>query len=933
MAVSAYPPLRSFHPGLAPQRRWLRSSSEDVYFRGYTMKNKTIDEQSRLASLCELGILDTPPEQRFDQFTLLATATFGAPIALVSLVDAERQWFKSRQGLAASQTSRSIAFCSHAIEGDDTFIVNDTLLDERFASNPLVLDAPRIRFYAGHPIKTLDGFAVGTLCIIDTAPRMLTADQVAMLQCLAQLVEDELNKERMIAGRSRAEAALCRLNAELEERVAERTAALQQKNDALSREIKQRCDIEMTLRRSEERVRTMIDTSFSAFVATDCNGSIIEWNPSAERVFGWRRDDILGRSLAATIIPQRHRAAHEADMARFVASGRGSELDQILQLAALTVNGDEIAIEMTINTFSLDGQTYCGAFLNDVSERAGARQQLEQKQELLDAVLESVDVAVIACDAAGGLSLFNRAAREFHGLQPTALPSGDWAAHYDLYEADGKTPLAPHAIPLLRALAGEAVKDARIVIAPRGMKRRTLLASGRRLEGPGGERLGAVVAMKDITELSESQEKLRASEHALRAITENLPTLIGQVDRSGRFVFLNSRSVSFYGQPAQKLLGQPVRSVYSDAEFAKIKTHIDAAAGGRRAAFESEIKLDGKVLHYHASFVPNFCDNGTPDGYFAMAFDITARRQSEIRRMQSEERLQTISDNVPVLISYLDNELRFQFANAMYKDWLGVRSEDMIGKSVSEVFGASGFDEQADSLSRALGGHMSNAELTVNRKGRTRILSTTYMPHIRDGKTIGIYVLATDATAARAHERHLLELANEDPLTSLPNRRMYEFQLAKSLAAARRNATRLALMYLDLDDFKKINDSLGHSGGDEVLIEFSSRVSSVLRESDMLARLAGDEFTVILEAVGSAAACELVAEKILDVLRQPFIVAGRQIHVSTSIGVAFGCDGASAEALGEHADQALYTAKRAGKNQFAVVSMHRGHVQMIESDV
>ena len=444
------------------------------------------------------------------------------------------------------------------------------------------------------------------------------------------------------------------------------------------------------------------------------------------------------------------------------------------------------------------------------------------------------------------------------------------------------------------------------------------------IEAQQHERLGAVAAVQDLTAPGETQQ-------ALRTITDNLPTLIGQVDRHGRFVFLNARALSFYGQPAQKLLGQPVRSVYSDAEYAKIKTHIDAAAAGRRAAFDSEIAIDGKVFHYHAWFVPNFSDSGEPNGYFAMAFDITARRESEIRRLQGEERLKTITDNVPVLISYLDSELRFQFANAMYKDWLGVATDDMIGKSVSEVFGASGFDEQADSLSRALGGHMSNVELTVHRKGRSRILSTTYMPHLRDGKTIGIYVLATDATAARANERHLLVMASADPLTNLPNRRMYEFQLAKSLAAARRNATRLALMYLDLDDFKKINDSLGHSGGDEVLIEFGSRVSSVLRESDMLARLAGDEFTIILEAVGSGAACELVAKKILAVLQQPFVIGGRAISVSTSIGVAFGYDGVSAEALADHADQALCAARRAGKNRYAVVSMNRREGNMIGS--
>src|SRR5450830_280868 len=258
---------------------------------------------------------------------------------------------------------------------------------------------------------------------------------------------------------------------------------------------------------------------------------------------------------------------------------------------------------------------------------------------------------------------------------------------------------------------------------------------------------------------------------------------------------------------AGQLLGQSVKAAYAPADYARIAPHVDTALAGRRTSFESDVEAAGRIFHYHAAFVPQLDEAGNPDGFFAMAFDISARRRSEIAQRDSEERLRTITDNVPVLISYVDRELRYQFANAMYKDWLGVASQDMLGKTVTEVFGDDYYAARASSIAQALSGHMSSVEVSVHRKGHERILNTTYMPHVRDGRIAGVYVLATDATAARSHERKLLALANADPLTNLPNRRMYEFHLVKALALARRQQTRIALMYLDLDDFKRINDT------------------------------------------------------------------------------------------------------------------------------
>jgi CheY-like chemotaxis protein len=150
------------------------------------------DEAERLRALRALGILDTPPEERFDRLTRLAVELFDVPIALVTLVDADRQWFKSRQGDVAPETPRDQAFCAHAILDDEPLVVTNALEDERFAENPLVLGPPHLRFYAGQAIHAPQGSRVGTLCLIDHRPRDLSERERKLLADLAALVEAEL---------------------------------------------------------------------------------------------------------------------------------------------------------------------------------------------------------------------------------------------------------------------------------------------------------------------------------------------------------------------------------------------------------------------------------------------------------------------------------------------------------------------------------------------------------------------------------------------------------------------------------------------------------------------------------------------------------------------------------------------------------------------
>lgn len=155
-----------------------------------------INEAARLAALQKYAILDSEPEQAFDDLTLLASYVCDTPVALISLVDENRQWFKSKVGVSISETSRDVAFCATAIMQTDVFVVPDTLQDERFRNNPLVISEPRIRFYAGAPLINEEGYALGALCVIDQKPRNFRPDQKEALKALSRLVLAQLEFRR-----------------------------------------------------------------------------------------------------------------------------------------------------------------------------------------------------------------------------------------------------------------------------------------------------------------------------------------------------------------------------------------------------------------------------------------------------------------------------------------------------------------------------------------------------------------------------------------------------------------------------------------------------------------------------------------------------------------------------------------------------------------
>lgn len=352
------------------------------------------NEADRLAALHRLEVLDTPPEDELDILTRIAADRFGTAIALVSLVDAGRQWFKARHGLAAGETCRSASFCAHAIAGEGVMVVPDAAADPRFAENPLVTGAPHIRFYAGAPLVLTGGHAVGTLCVIDPAPREgFSAHEAEILALMARQVV------AMLEGRQA---------------------------------------------RKERRIAQLIArTTTDAFVCADASSRITLWNRAAETMFGSSAEEAVGQSLDL-IIPRVHRKGHHAGVARLRANGPARLVGRTVEVPALCKDGRELPVELSLAMWPAEdtpGAPPAGfaAIIRDNSARKeaeAARIATEARLARQMAAIDASDDGIALTDAEGYFTFMNRAHAAMFGYpDPAALIGEAWSVLYTPEEA------------------------------------------------------------------------------------------------------------------------------------------------------------------------------------------------------------------------------------------------------------------------------------------------------------------------------------------------------------------------------------------------------------------------------------------------------------------------------------------------------------------
>ena len=302
-------------------------------------------------------------------------------------------------------------------------------------------------------------------------------------------------------------------------------------------------------------------------------------------------------------------------------------------------------------------------------------------------------------------------------------------------------------------------------------------------------------------------------------------------------------------------------------------------------------------------------------------------------QQESESHLQLIADNMPALISFLDRDLRFTFVNKRHLEWFGKAPAEFLNRSMREVFGEDNFASVRHYFEAALKGERVNFDRERSTLGKTRYTHTMLIPHLGEtGEVRGIFKLTTDVSERKQVELALHELVQVDSLTGLCNRRNFNERLPVALQRNTRNGAWLALMFLDVDHFKRINDSLGHGAGDDVLLEFARRLTECVRKTDTVSRLGGDEFTIILEGLHEPGEAAAVADKILATLEPDFATRAGNCKVSASIGIAL-CrrDALDAAELLHQADAAVYVAKKKGRHQFHVASLPAPALKLVDT--
>ncbi len=551
-------------------------------------------------------------------------------------------------------------------------------------------------------------------------------------------------------------------------------------------------------------------------------------------------------------------------------------------------------------------------------ERQVAREQLEASENHLREILRDAGDAFVAIDGDARITEWNRQAEVIFGhSREQAL--GQLLSEL-LVPAEMRTGCQAGMVNFLHSGTGPMVGIRREIDALHrdGHLIPVELSVAATKQG---DRFVAHAFLRDISERLAAEARIAASGKLLQDIADNMPSLVARLDSSLRYTFVNAAIQKAY--PDENLIGKSMQEVYEEAEFLLIQPWAQKALAGQRVTFEKQGARHSMYAgqHFELTYLPDWDANGTVAGFYSMSFDITERARAERAIAESEAKLRSITDNLPALVAQLDTSERFTFVNSAVRDWWAEEPEALIGRTMQEVVGDRFYARVEGMLKKALAGERVEFESQRAVNGALRDAHSIFVPEFDGaGVVVGIFVMTINITELKTAQRKLALLARVDSLTQLANRLSFNETLPVMLARSRRNGDALAVMYLDIDHFKSINDTLGHAAGDEVLCEFARRLQASVRTTDLVVRLAGDEFVVVLENLSGPDVVSAVAEKIVRQVSMPvFNVHDKPLSITTSIGIVFHahtCAPTTSTELLARADAALYAAKAGGRNRF-----------------
>lgn len=432
-----------------------------------------------------------------------------------------------------------------------------------------------------------------------------------------------------------------------------------------------------------------------------------------------------------------------------------------------------------------------------------------------------------------------------------------------------------------------------------------------------------VVVLHDITDRKLAEQALRQSEAKYRDLVENVSDVIYTLDCSGTVTYVSPAIESLIGYSPLEVIGHPFDEFIHPADLQRISESYDHILSGHRPATAEYrvLSKSGQTRWMRTSSRPITVD-GRVAGLRGVLMDITELKRTEQALRESEERYRSLFRDTRDAINITTREGRIIDANQSFLHLFGYTREEMATLNATEVY-ADPADRPKFQEEIEREGSVRDYEVRLRKKDGTEMdcLVTSVVRRSEDGNVVGYQGFIHDVTERKRAEETIRRLAYYDSLTGLPNRTLFNDRLHLALARARRNHQKLAIMLLDLDNFKDVNDTLGHPVGDTLLEQVGDRLQGLLRASDTVARMGGDEFLLLLPGLAQAQDAEKLADKILRAIRKPLVLDGHPLHVTTSVGIAvFPDDGEDGDTLVKNADIAMYRAKAAGRDCYRLYS-------------